>query len=166
MIDSATLCLDSSENSGPPSEGPELDQAEIRARRALGLIGGAPQGAAHRGTVQITRSQLADRVGGDRQRHRFVQDGEVSVVVIPRVSTNSSSAFYSANRLAEAEAALEVERQGRQRAEKALAEAQAALHDLQTKIGHANLARDEATEAAGHLRGENQALVAVLAAER
>ena len=54
----------------------------------------------------------------------------------------------------------------RRRAERALSEAQAAVHDLQTKIGHANLARDEATEKVGQLASEVQRLQELLESER
>jgi chromosome segregation ATPase len=42
---------------------------------------------------------------------------------------------------------LAAETAAREKAERALAEAQAAIRDLQTKIGHAELARNEAVEA-------------------
>ena len=48
------------------------------------------------------------------------------------------------NRLQAAEAASQAERAGRERAERALHAAQAAIHELQTKLGHAELALAEA----------------------
>ena len=48
----------------------------------------------------------------------------------------------------------------RERVERGLAEAQAAVHDLQTKLGHADLARQEAVEA---LRRERESTAGVRA---
>ena len=89
-----------------------------------------------------------------QQPRRFVRDGEVQVVVLNRRDTAADSVAPPQNRLAVAEGALKTEQAARQRSERALAESQAAVHELQTKIGHANLARDEAVEATGRLRVE------------
>jgi hypothetical protein len=50
------------------------------------------------------------------------------------------------------EAALAAETAARERAERSLADVQAVAHDLQTKIGHAELAKNEAVEALGRER--------------
>jgi hypothetical protein len=65
----------------------------------------------------------------------------------------------SQSRLQRTEAALAAETAARDRAERALAEAQAMIRDLQTKIGHADLAKNEALEAARQMREAQAALV-------
>ena len=52
-----------------------------------------------------------------------------------------------ASRLQRTEAALAAETAARERAERSLSETQALAHDLQTKIGHGELAKNEAFEA-------------------
>jgi hypothetical protein len=77
------------------------------------------------------------------------------------------------NRVEIAEAALKNERAARENAERSLSEAQATIHDVQTKLGHLGLARDEAITAARHAEAARLALqqaldeaLATLAAER
>ena len=67
-------------------------------------------------------------------------------------------------RLEVAERALKTERQARETAERSLAEAQAAIRDLQTKLGHAMLVRDEARANAERAELEKLALEAALTA--
>ena len=148
----------------------ELRAAEIEARRALGRMG-QEFGVPERGPADahVTRGQ-SNMHSPDGHRRRFVRDGEVPVV-IGRVAKGGGSASAAAaaaptNRLAISEAALDNERLARQRAERALGEAQAAVRDLQTKLGHLVLARDEAVETASQLREENQRLAEALAAEQ
>jgi len=106
-------------------------------------------------------------MGGERQKRRFVHDGEVPVVVLAgSMSASSAAGAHATNRLAAAESALDAERAARKRVERALGEAQAQVHDLQTKIGHAELARNEALDAVQELRNETQRLGESLDAER
>jgi hypothetical protein len=87
-------------------------------------------------------------------RRRFVQDGDVPVTVLRRDQAHDQTAHRAApsgtapttNRLQRAEAALAAEPAMRERAERALSESQNAIRDLQTKIGHAELAKTEAVE--------------------
>jgi hypothetical protein len=138
----------------------DLRQEEAQMRRTLGLD--------NRSVASSTQysSRSTDR---HQQARRFVRDGEVPVVVVGRRDQAgdgaSASGVLPVNRLAVAETALETERAARQRCERALADAQATVHELQTKIGHADLARDEAVETANHLRGENERLKRELIAE-
>ena len=89
-------------------------------------------------------ARASERHAGDRPRQRFVQDGDVPVTVLHRTRPHEAEIGNgSGTRLGAAEAALASERTARQRAERAVAELQAALHDLQTKWGHAELARQE-----------------------
>ncbi|WP_264715573.1 hypothetical protein [Limobrevibacterium gyesilva] len=77
-----------------------------------------------------------------------------------------AAAASPANRVEVAEAALKAEREARERAERSLQEAQAAIHDLRTKLGHAVLARDEARDAAHRAESDRRAVEFALAAER
>jgi hypothetical protein len=132
-------------------------------RRALGL---GDQPTARQYGYQTPRT--SDR---HVQRRRFAVDGDVPVVVLQRRNqgtgvTSAPAASPPVNRLREVETALKAEQDARQRAERSLTEARAVIHDLQTKIGHANLARDEAVEAAHSLRSDIAALTAARNAER
>lgn len=117
-------------------------------RRALGL-GRPAQGAAAK-----PRSATGQQTP-DRPKRRFVQDGEVPVTLVHalpdrRAGLSPSPASQSppAPGVAELEAALAAERAARERAERSLREAQATIHALQTRLGHAELARVEALETA------------------
>jgi seryl-tRNA synthetase len=82
-------------------------------------------------------------------RRRFVQDGEVPVTVVRRDTPDSAHPGVSqtgptSSRLQRVEAALAAETTARERLEKALHEAQATVQALQTKIGHNELAKNEA----------------------
>jgi len=139
-------------------------------RRALGLDG-----------EQIRSRPPQERVdGGQRQverfstpghKRRFVHDGEVPVTLVHGLvsgrreqsdgngARNGTNA-QPTNRLEVAEAALAAEIATRERAERGLAEALATVHDLQTKLGHAELARQEAVET---LRRERESTAGVRA---
>jgi hypothetical protein len=82
-------------------------------------------------------------------RRRFVQDGEVPVTVVRRDAPDAGGgqAGPTSSRLQRVEAALAAETTGRERAEKALHEAQATVQALQTKMGHNDLAKTEAVAA-------------------
>jgi len=104
---------------------------EARMRRALGLQGAS---SSH------STPQRSDR---PRSRHRFVQDGEVPVVVLnsPRAPDAGPDVQAATH------AALEGERAARTKADQALAEAQATIRSLQAKLAHAELAHAEALTA-------------------
>lgn len=145
-----------------------LDDDEAQMRRALGLDGGMP-----RPRMDQDRSEPASR-GGERfmpdrftpdrfsqgHRRRFVQDGDVPVTVVRRdiaadTSNRLAASGPSSSRLQRVETALAAETAARERAERQLSEAQAHIRDLQTKNGHAELAR---AEAADLVRRERDAL--------
>jgi hypothetical protein len=138
------------------------DEAESQMRRALGLLGEGPR---HRSDPDRMEqpSRLGDRFNGGLHRRRFVQDGDIPVTVlrrdpgyeVPAHRGVAPASVPSSSRLQRAEAALASETSHRERAERALAEVQAIAHDLQTKIGHAELAKNEALEA---LRRERDAV--------
>lgn len=145
----------------------EYDDTEAKVRRALGLdgVGSGPGHPTH-------AARPAERFATDRPKSRFVQDGDVPIVMIrrdngqhaadPRLAMGGSPAI----RLEAAEKALKAERHARETAERSLAEAQAAIRDLQTKLGHAVLVRDEARANAQRVESERQALERALAAEQ
>jgi hypothetical protein len=136
--------------------------SEQDMRRALGLDRGHPQ----RGWP--TQQPF------DRQKRRFVRDGEVPVVLLNahRDQTMHGGDFHVApgtplsNRIMIAESAAKAEREARELAERRLIEAQAMLRDMQTKLGHTALALDETRAALQRVRDEKQAAEAALAVER
>ena len=96
-----------SDNPTPPlSLDPQVD--ENRIRRALGLQVGTPH---------------QQRPEQARQRHRFVSDGAVPVVMLNRADNDSSGLK---ERLSAAEHALDAERAAHAATKRALQEAQAA----------------------------------------
>ncbi len=94
-------------------------------------------------------ARVPGRSMGERPRKHFVQDGEVPVTIVNRPGLRQPDAFASqpVNRVSVAHAALANERVARERAERSLAEALATIHELRTKLGHAELARQEAANA-------------------
>jgi hypothetical protein len=144
-------------------------------RRALNIADGR-NSTGHAKLDPMGSRPGADRPPGDRQRSRFVQDGDVPVTIVsrPKHRDGTDLGAPSINRISAAEAAMASERTARLRAERALHEAHAIIHDLQTKQAHAEFARVEAAATreqalgalrASHLR-EQTALQEELAAER
>jgi hypothetical protein len=150
-----------SPDQNPAGEAGPNDEAESQMRRALGLLGDAPR---HR--ADADRPEPGSRPGGafngGLHRRRFVQDGDIPVTVVRRdpgldLPSNRVAApvsVPSSSRLQRTEAALAAETAARDKAERALNEAYAVVKDLQTKIGHAELAKNEALES---LRREREA---------
>ena len=152
----------------PPADVPDIASAEDeeRMRRALGLASdrNGPAGPS-RPEQSLAKPSAHPPVRGSsatRPRHRFVQDGEVPVDLVARQRPQEAdlSAAASTSRGA-IEAALLQERAARERAERSLQEALATVRDLQTKLGHAELARREASETAQAARDAADALRAV-----
>jgi hypothetical protein len=100
------------------------------------------------------RSNLSVRPASDRpanptigthsQRRRFIRDGEVPVTVLRR--HQQSDGDPGANQLIAARQAVQSEAVARERAERSLAEVQVVIRDLQTKLAHERLAKEEALE--------------------
>lgn len=140
-------------DSPPAGAGPN-DDAESQMRKALGLLGESPR---HRSDPERMEqpARIGDRFNGGLHRRRFVQDGDVPVTVLRREPGHEVPAHRgvvaptapTSSRLQRTEAALAAETAARDRAERSLAETQSVVRDLQTKIGHAELARNEAIEA-------------------
>jgi DNA repair exonuclease SbcCD ATPase subunit len=157
----------------PEDDTSQVDEAESAMRKALGLLGESPR---HRpDTDRMDQpSRGSDRFGGGLHRRRFVQDGDVPVTVLRREPAHDTPVHRAAaapavapssSRLQRTEAALAAETAGREKAERALADLQATLHDLQTKTGHAELTKGEAVsalkaerESVGGLQSEIDAL--------
>ena len=153
-------------------------------RKALGLLGDAPRH--HRPEPERQESQTRSGSGGSLggfggglHRRRFVQDGDVPVTVLRRDGGHEPAPHRggvpapTSNRLQRTESALTAETAARDKAERALHESQALARDLQTKIGHAELARNEALEgqrrereASARIRLENDGLRQVIATLR
>jgi hypothetical protein len=157
---------------GGADPGP-IDEAESQMRRALGLLG---EGQRHRpdpDRAEQPPHRSVDRFSGNFHRRRFVQDGDVPVTVLrrdqgqgheqPAHRSMPAPQAPSSSRLQRTEAALANETAAREKAERLLADVQAHAHDLQTKIGHAELAKNEAIEA---LRRERDAITLLRAEAR
>lgn len=103
-------------------------------RRALGL-----EPAASSRTPQLSRPRSPGRA-------RFIDDGDVPVVMLSgRHKPDAQDAVRE--RMAALQSALDSERMQRLAAERALAEAQATVQNLQTKLAHAEIASAEALAA-------------------
>jgi hypothetical protein len=139
------------------SAGDPMQAAEARMRRALGLDGEQLRSRPPPERVD-TQQRPMERFSTQGHKRRFVHDGEVPVTLVHGLvsgrrehadgnGTRPGANAQPTNRLEVAEAALAAEIATRERAERSLAEAQATVHDLRTKLGHADLARQEAVEA-------------------
>jgi hypothetical protein len=131
------------------------DEAESQMRRALGLLGESARHRPDQERADQPSRGMGDRFNGGLHRRRFVQDGDVPVTVLRREPGHEQPAHRGApptaaptsSRLQRTEAALAAETAARERAERSLADTQNIVRDLQTKIGHAELAKTEAIEA-------------------
>ncbi|HET8995431.1 MAG TPA: hypothetical protein VFN42_02060 [Acetobacteraceae bacterium] len=151
-------------------DGSLMQAAEARMRRALGLEGGAKLRAPERAESPQRQAErfTPGHNGHNGHKRRFVQDGEVPVTVVSSrrdapgevLPHRGPPTGAGPNRLEAAETALNQEIATRQQAERALHEAQAVIHDLQTKLGHAELARIEAVDG---LHREQEAVAALRA---
>jgi hypothetical protein len=112
-----------------------LRATEAQMRRALGLHNAsAPQA--------VPIPPAASPGASSPQRRRFVRDGEVPVSVIHRDQDDGANT----NKLDATRQALREQIEAKERVEHLLQEAQATIHDLQTKLAHERLARDEALQ--------------------
>jgi len=134
---------------------------ELKMRRALGL---------EHQPATSSPQQLSGHTDRHPHKRRFVRDGEVPVVLVgrrdPPANGIASQGAAPVNKFALVEAERKSEQEARQRAERALTEAQATIHDLRTKLGHAFLERDEARDTAQRLEAEKRALTLGLDAVR
>jgi outer membrane biosynthesis protein TonB len=150
-----TLFLSQSSDQDPSDQ----PQGEARMREALGLRSDGtriPSSHGHRPERQL------DHGTGNPRRHRFVQEGEVPVEVMTLRdhSTRSPGGLGSAPRHRVDETALAAERMAREQAERAFADMTERLREVQTKLGHAELARDEALALAARRQTQIDAMLA------
>jgi hypothetical protein len=146
---SATLVLSPETNASPEQ------MQEARIRRAWGLDGEAPRMRLPERVEPQPMPRPAERFTPGAHKRRFVQDGEVPVTLVHGLTgarrehhePSTARATVPTNRLEVAETALAAEISSREKAEKALAESQAMVQQLQTKLGHADLARQDAVAA-------------------
>lgn len=150
------------------TETSEDDDTEARVRRALGLNSTSPtMGRSHQAAPSSVRQNI------DRPKSRFVRDGDVPVVVLNGRRDNelhnsdlkSGLSSLATNRRDEADIVLKAERKAREGVERRLIEALATIQDLQTKLGHAMLSRDEALAGALRANHERDAAALTLDAE-
>ena len=125
-------------------------------RRALGL---------DRETSHVSQAtHSSNPSNGPHQRRHFARDGDVPVTM---VHSDSGSRFQQ---LDAARQALRQQTAAREEAERLLADARNTIHDLETKLGHERLARDEVMQRVNAERLQfEEALTAAqeeLAAER
>ena len=148
-----------------PSEIESLASAETRMRHALGsakdLHGGArrPRTEPQQPTPE---ARSPNRTSGERPRKRFVQDGDVPITIVNRQGHRGSGVLTvpPVSRIGVIQEPLANERAARERVERTLQEALTTIHDLQTKRGHAELARQEASESAQMEREATEVLLA------
>lgn len=156
--------------------GPAADQTEARMREALGLTSnrGARDNRPKQSGSFNTSSPGRGGGGMDAPKRRFVRDGEVQVMMVSgtratdtvqqRRGHGPGPGPGQMNEQAEAsQATIRAERAAREKAERALKEAQDSVRDLQTKLGHIGMARDEAIEAARRADASRAALAQELA---
>ena len=117
------------------SDDARLRATEAQMRRALGLYNASP-------TQDRPVPPPASPGASSPQRRRFVRDGEVPVSVIRRDQDEGANT----NKLDATRQALREQIEAREQAEHLLQEAQATIHDLQTKLAHERLAKDEAIQ--------------------
>ncbi len=117
------------------SDDERLRADEAQMRRALGIHNTSQ-------TQAIRLSALPSASESHPKRRRFVRDGEVPVTVIHRDQGDASGA----NALEAARQAVREQIAAREHAERLLQEAQATIHELQTKLAHERLAKDEAVQ--------------------
>ena len=122
-------------------------------RQALGLRSDAP--------VQPSSDRPVTQASGSHpQRRRFVRDGDVPVTLIHR--DRHVAGEPGTNQLDVARHAIRAEAAARELAERSLNEARITIRDLQTKVAHERLAKDEALEIVRRLETEARAAVQAL----
>jgi hypothetical protein len=124
-----------------------LRATEAQMRQALGLHGDtSPRPSPDHAPASSNASHP--------QRRRFVRDGEVPVTMVHHRQDDGSGG----NQLEAARQALRAQTAAKEHAERLLGEAQNAIRDLQTKLAHERLAKDEAIQTARRVETERQAI--------
>jgi len=130
----------------------KLHADEKQMRRALGLDTGHL-------TASTPQPHAPSPIGQARHPRRFVREGEVPVTMISHDHESSGGM----NRLRAAQQAIQEQIAAREKVEQQLAEAQVTIYDLQTKLGHHQLARQEEV---GRAEANRQSLEREIAALR
>ena len=117
-----------------PSDEVRLRATETQMRRALGLNDAGP-------AKSEPGPATAPSNGPHRPFRRFVRDGDVPVSVIHR---DDPAAATGTNQLDAARQTIRSLSVAREQAERQLSEAQNAVRDLQTKLAHERMAKEEA----------------------
>src|SRR3954470_18102329 len=133
------------------------DDPEARMRRALGLRGSSP-------TSPDSSPQTSVPNGQHPNRRRFVRDGEVPVTVIHRDHHQDDG--HAGNQLEAARQSLREQEEARERAERLLTEAQNVIRDLQTKLAHERLSKDEVLQAVQRAEADRESVQQALQAAR
>src|SRR5690242_17343108 len=115
----------------PPQDEARLRATEAQMRRALGLNDPTDQTADPKAPTASN--------GLHRSRH-FVRSSEVPVTIIHRGDGNAS------NELEVARETIRTLNAARDELERSLATAQGTIRDLETKLAHEHIARNEAAE--------------------
>ena len=138
----------------PTTDNNPVADVEAQMRRALGLYGGGmrirnqDQSPAEQAPSRAPMDRFGQQAGAQNfHRRRFVQDGEVQVQVVRRDTAAADPSAPQSSRLQRTEAQLHAEVAAREKAERALAEVQQQVSILKTQIGHADLSRNEASDA-------------------
>ena len=129
--------------------------------RAPGLTGdrGGRSGPPQTNRPEVSPpGRIAGRSSAAKPGHRFVQDGAVPVTILNRHRPDEADGMSASQ--AAVETALQDERGARAKAERSLQEALATVHDLQTTLGHAELAHREALGTMQAARAAAEALQA------
>jgi uncharacterized protein with LGFP repeats len=138
-----------------PPDDARLRATEAQMRRALGLQGEASPRSEDEHLPNPT-------LGAHRLPRRFVRDGDVPVTVVRR--DHHADGDASTNQLDAARQAVRAEAAARQHAERLLSEAQTTIRDLQTKLAHERLAKDEVVQALRRAESDREAAVQALRA--
>ena len=123
---------------------PSLDVDELHMRETLGLNG---------------RGRGASRpqpTAAPKQRHRFVQDGEVPVIHLSGTRETDATASLR-GRIASLEADLEAERTARTKAEQSTQATLGQMHALETKMAHVEMSAREALAVERQARAQAEA---------
>jgi peptidoglycan hydrolase CwlO-like protein len=117
-------------------------------RRALGLQRSSPESPDPTPSASVPS-------GPHPNRRRLVRDGDVPVTVIHRDSHQDEGT--GSNQLDTVRQSLRQQTEARERAERLLTEAQNTIRDLQTKLAHERLSKDELLQAVQRSEAETHA---------
>lgn len=147
----------------------EEESAEAGVRRALGL-----DVAVRRPERSSQYQRTAAQSSASHSKTGSSHANKVDVVVVQArrghglhvAEPHSANISSALNRLQVAETALKTERDARENAERSLSELQKTVHELQTKIGHTELAAVEVRHALQQMQNDLQSAEMALLEER